>query len=206
VPAPQPSADPTVVSDAEAYAGTYRLCGRGHEGHDDAPGGEITLVASSGRLLLRAAGVEVALERREPDVFLAPHPDWDRFYLRAGRDAAGSVVEFFHGPAWYAGERFEGSRAVSPRPEWRPFVGHYRAWNAMNPDLRVLERKGKLLLSSPSLEAPAGELELVPLGGALFRVGADEWRPDRLEFDAIVDGHATRVVYDQAHLYRAFTP
>ena len=32
------------------------------------------------------------------------------------------------------------------------------------------------------------------------------WRPDRLRFDAVVDGRATRVRYDLAPLYRAFTP
>jgi len=195
---PPPPVDPTILDDAEVYAGTYRLCG--------GPSGELSLAASSGRLLLRAAGVEVALERREPDVFVAPHPDWDRYYLRAGRDAAGAVVELFHGPDWYAGERYEGPRDLAARPEWQPFVGHYRAWNAMLPDLRVIERKGKLLLSAPWVDAPGGETELVPLGEAGFRVGAEEWRPDRLRFDAVVDGRATRVLYNQAPLYRTFTP
>ena len=217
-PVPPPPADPARIADAGVYAGTYSLCGGGPGGGGPGgggpgpggggpgPGGELTLAASSGRLLLRAAGVEVALERREPDVFVAPHPDWERFYLRAGRDAAGAVVELFHGPDWYAGARYEGRRDFAPRPEWQPFVGHYRSWNAMLPDLRVIERKGRLLLSAPWVDAPGGEMELVPLGEALFRVGADEWRPDRLSFDAIVEGRATRVLYDQAPLYRAFTP
>ena len=85
---PPPPVDPTVGDDAGDFAGTYRLCG----GPGGGPGGELTLAASCGRLLLRAAGVEVALERRAPDVFVAPHPDWDRYYLRAGRDAAGAVT------------------------------------------------------------------------------------------------------------------
>ena len=199
VPPPPPPADPTIIADAEDYAGTYTLCG-------GASGGELTLAASSGRLLLHAAGVEVALERRQPDTFVAPHPDWDRHYLCAGRDAAGAVVELFHGPDWYAGERYSGAREFAPHPQRRSFVGHYRSWNAMLPDLRVVERKGRLLFSGPWLEGPACELELVPLGEALFRVGAEEWRPDRLSFDAIVEGRATRVLYNQAPLYRAFTP
>jgi len=199
VPPPPPPADPSVIDDAEVYAGTYRLCGGG-------PGGELTLAASPGRLLLCAGGVEVALERREPDIFVAPHPDWDRFYLRAGRDAAGAVAELFHGPDWYVSDRNSGPREFAPRAEWQPFVGHYRSWSAWLSDLRVIERKGTLLLSAPWVEAPGGEMELVPLGEALFRVGADEWRPDRLRFDAVVDGRATSVFYNQAPLYRAFTP
>ena len=203
VPPPPPPADPARIDDAEVYAGTYRLCGGGPGG---GPGGELALAASSGRLLLRADGAQVALERRGPEVFVAPHPDWDRYYLRAGRDAAGAVVELFHGPDWYVGERYEGSRDVTPRAEWQPFVGHYRAWSAWLSDLRVFERKGRLLLSAPWVEAPGGEMELVPLGEASFRVGADEWRPDRLRFDAVVDGRATRVLYNQAPLFRTFTP
>lgn len=202
VPPPPPPADSTVVDDAGEYAGTYRACGS--PGGD--PGGELTLSVSSGLLLLRAAGVEVALERRAPDVFVAPHPDWDRYYLRAGRDAAGAVTELFHGPGWYVCDRYSGPCEFTPRPHWRSFVGHFSSWNAMLPDLRVIERKGELLLSAPWVDAPGGELELVPLGQATFRVGAAEWRPDRLKFDAIVDGRATRVLFNQAPFYRAFTP
>jgi len=200
VPPPPPPADPAFIDDAEACAGTYALCG------GDGPGGELTLAASCGRLLLRAAGVEVAVEERARDVFVVPHADWDRFYLRAGRDAAGAVVELFHGADWYVNDRYAGPREFAPRPEWGPFVGHYRSWNAMLPDLRVIERKGKLLLSAPWVDVPGGEMGLVPLGEAGFRVGVEEWRPDRLSFDAIVEGRATRVLYNQAPLYRAFTP
>ncbi len=85
-------------------------------------------------------------------------------------------------------------------------MGHYRSWNVWLPDVRVFARKGALVLSSPCLEAPAGELELVELGPGLFRVGLEDWRLDRLQFDAAIDGQATRVRYNQAALYRAFTP
>ncbi len=211
VPPPSPPADPAVIDDAEQYAGTYSLCGGGPGGGPSGgsggpSGGELTLASSSGRLLLRAGGIEVALERREPDIFVVPHADWDRFYLRAGRDTAGAVAELFHGPDWHVNDRYSGPRESAPRPEWQPFVGHYRSWSVWHPDLRVIDRKGKLLLSAPWVGAPACELELVPLGEALFRVGVDEWRPDRLRFDAVIDGRATSVFYNQAPLYRAFTP
>jgi D-alanyl-D-alanine carboxypeptidase len=215
VPPPPPPADPTAVDDAEDLAGTYRLvaatsgadagAGTG-DGAGGPPGDRLTLTASSGRLLLRAGELEVTLERRGPDLFLAPHPDWDRHYLRAGRDAGGAVVELFHGPAWYTGESYAGPRDRAPRPEWTAFTGHYRSWSVWLPDARVFERRGRLLLSAPWLEAPGGEVELVPLDDAVFRVGVEEWRQDRLRFDAVVDGRATRMWYDQAAFYRAFTP
>jgi hypothetical protein len=208
VPPPPPPGDPTVIDDAQAYAGTYRPCG-GVPGQAScgAAGGELTLAADDGRLLLAADGVEVALERREPDVFVAPHPALDRFYVQAGRDASGAVVELFRGPEWYVREGRQGVGAVPPTSEWLPFLGHYRSWNVFAPDVRVVERRGRLLLSGPSwMEGPAGEMELAPLGEAVFRIGVEEWRPDRLRFDAVVDGRATRVFYNQAPLYRAFTP
>ena len=208
VPPPPPPVDPTVIDDAEAFAGTYRRCG-GVPGHavNAGAGGALRLAADGGRLLLSAGDLEVALERREPDVFLAPHPLLDRFYLLAARDAAGEVAGLFYGPDRYIGEGCRDAGVAASTPEWRPFVGHYRSWNIFAPDARVFERRGKLILSGPSwMEGVAGELELVPLGEAVFRIGVEEWRPDRLRFDAVVDGRATRMCYNQAALYRAFTP
>ena len=46
----------------------------------------------------------------------------------------------------------------------------------------------------------------MPLDDGAFRAGAEEWRPDRVRFDAVVDGRATRVWFNQAPLYRTFTP
>ena len=207
---PPPPADPTVIDDADDYAGAYRLLsgdfGRAASGREGGRGGELGLAAAGGRLLVRAGKVEVALEGREPDVFVAPHPALDRYYLQAGRDAAGKVVELFHGPDRYVAEGHPGD-APPPTLEWQPLVGHYRSWNIFAPDVRVFERKGGLVLSAPSwIEGRAGEMQLAPLGGAVFRVGAEDWRPDRLRFDAVVEGRATRVWYNQMPFYRAGTP
>ena len=207
VPPTPPPADPSLIDDADAYAGTYRLCGDGSgQAAGGGAGGELALAAADGRLLLRAGDLEVALERRAPDVFVAPRPALDRHHLQAGRDAAGRVVEFFYGPDRYVGEDCPDAGAAAPTSDWLPFLGHYRSWNVFAPDVRVFERKGRLLLSGPSwMEGPAGEMELVQLGEAVFRIGVGEWRPDRLRFDPIVDGRATRVFYNQMALYRAFS-
>jgi D-alanyl-D-alanine carboxypeptidase len=208
VPPPPPPADPTLVDDAADYAGAYvPTAGSSADTSAGRASASIALVADHGRLRLHAGATEVVLERREPDVFIAPHPEWDRFYLRAQRDAAGSVAELHHGPDVYAKTGSAASTAARPaaRAEWLPFVGHYRSWSAWLSDVRVFERAGVLVMSAPWLEAPAGELELVPLDGATFRVGAEEWLPDRLRFDAVVDGRATRVWFNQAPLYRTFT-
>jgi hypothetical protein len=68
--------------------------------------------------------------------------------------------------------------------------------------LRVVGRKGALSLIRPSgLEEP-----LAPLGDGLFRPGDDPRSPERLRFDAIVDGRALRANYSGCDLARALAP
>ena len=72
--------------------------------------------------------------------------------------------------------------------------------------LRVVERRGRLWLIASWLGATADELELVPLGDGRFRVGAEDWRPGVLTLDTVLDGRATRAVYEFLPFYRASTP
>ena len=69
--------------------------------------------------------------RAEPgDMFLVPHDALERFPLVFGRDGDGTVVEAFHGPTWFRGERVPGrspdrasprrSRARRALPQRRP--------------------------------------------------------------------------------------
>ena len=111
-----------------------------------------------------------------------------------------------HGADWYAGPAYGGPTAFPPVPDASAVCGHYHCWNAWMSHLRVVERAGSLWLIAPWLDEPAGELELVPLGDGSFRVGPEEWRPDRLTVDTVLDGVATRAVYDFLPFYRAATP
>lgn len=190
-----PPPDPTRTPNAREYAGRYR---------DER--GEIELVDDGARLALRQArsGVDVVLEpeRDARDTFLVPDDAWDRFSLRFGRDADGRVVEALHGERWFRGERQTGEAEPSPDESWSSFAGHYRSYDPWMPSFRVLLRKGRLVLIAPGED----DLELVPLADGSFRVGPEEWRPDRIRFDPIVDGQAVRALYDEAAWYRSFTP
>ncbi len=220
VPPPAPPADPTFVGEAAAeYAGAYRApspaaaAARSRRAGAAAlrPGGadpvhdRLTFSARDDRLFLRLpAGAEVALERRGNDLFLAPHADWDRFHLRFERDDGGAVVALSFGAEWFAREGRAPPAAPAPDPSWDELTGTYRSHDPWNPVFRVISRRGRLFMVAPWLY-PADELELAPLPGGGFRVGSPEWLPDRLSFDTVIDGHATRAVYDGLPFYRTFT-
>lgn len=235
VPPPAPPADPTIIGAAAAEcAGVYVAPPSGDARRDAAAGGEpsssgddepawsgLTLAAHDERLFLRlpaapaasvgsgvgaepSAVAEIALERRGDDLFLAPHPDWDRFHLRFERDDGGAVVALSCGPSWFAREGRAPLAAPAPDPSWARLTGTYRSYDPWAPVFSVICRRNRLLMVAPWLY-PADELELVPLSGGDFRVGAPSWLPDRLSFDTVIDGRATRAVYDGLPFYRTFT-
>jgi D-alanyl-D-alanine carboxypeptidase len=196
-PPPEPaSPDPARIPNAERYAGTY------HDGVRT-----IQVIAEGDRLRLRedATALDVVLESEEDvdDAFLVPHPDWDRHRLRFARDGDGSIVEAFHGDAWFRGERLDDRPAPELPEEWAPFPGHYRTYNPWSASFRIIARKGRLVLTAPW---EADDLELVALDDGSFRVGVEAWRPDRVRFDVIVEGRATRARFNESPSYRSFTP
>jgi D-alanyl-D-alanine carboxypeptidase len=195
--APEPP-DPTLTDDAAAYAGAYR-----------GDTGTLRLVAEDDRLVLKHDGERLVLEPYyEDDTFIVPHPAYDRFVFRFGRQAdGGEVVELFHGAGWYVNDRYQGPTSFGTPPEWDAFPGHYRAHNPWATNFRVVRRKGQLWLVFPV--APDGfedEQPLVPLGDGSFRAGADDTSPERVRFDVVVDGKALRAVLSDGVYERDFTP
>jgi CubicO group peptidase (beta-lactamase class C family) len=204
LPVPPPPADPRELGDAaEEFAGVYAASGQDPAA---AGGRSLTLAASNGRLILRHAGTDVVLERQDGDVFLVPHPELDRFALRFWRDEKSRVTHVTHGPDWYAGPAYGGPDSFPPAPRANEVCGHYDCWSAWMSHLRIVERRGELWLVAPWVEEPGGEVELVPLDDGSYRVGREEWRPDRLTVDTVLDGAATRATYDFLPFYRAATP
>lgn len=92
-------------------------------------------------------------------------------------------------------------------PDAQAYVGHYRSWTPWFPSFRIIWRAGRLLLTAPGgVEAPMTEEPLVPLGGEVWRVGADAWLPERLTELARVGGQVVLLDRDGARYSRAFTP
>jgi D-alanyl-D-alanine carboxypeptidase len=185
--------DPASTANAADYVGTFRGDGR-----------QVAVEATGDRLVLREDAQEVVLERVQGDAFLVPHPELGRYRLSFGRNDEGKVVEAVHGPDWLRGDGFVGPEPPVAPEQWRAFTGHYRGHALWEPSFRILLRKGKLLKSSPNAETGEYELELVPLDDGSFRVGAEEWRPDRIRFEDVAHGKALRAVYDGTSWYRTF--
>jgi CubicO group peptidase (beta-lactamase class C family) len=91
---------------------------------------------------------------------------------------------------------------AEPSEEWGAFYGRYRSYNPWLPGFRFVQwAEGPGVVLSWGNEKP-----LTPLGEAEFRVGAEEWSPERLRFDAVVDGLALRANLSGETYYRSNFP
>ena len=185
-----PVPDPTQVENGIDYAGTYRAGPKSFK-----------LVVAGGRLIMQYGDETTALERRGPDCFFVPHRDFALFLLRFGREE-GQVVEAFHGPDWYTGDRYSGPTNFDYPGEWEAYAGHYRSYNPWYPNFRVVLRKGALMLISPV----GDEVPTRPLANNLFRVGKDEQSPERIRFDTILNDRALHARLSCCDFYRTCTP
>ncbi|THC43097.1 serine hydrolase [Streptomyces sp. A1499] len=92
-----------------------------------------------------------------------------------------------------------------PPAQWAPFVGHYRGYNPWLSNIRVQCSDGRLWVWQGDYTTDLGE-PLVPIADGTFRIGDDERSPERLTFDVVLDGKATRATLSGYPLYRTFTP
>ena len=99
-------------------------------------------------------------------------------------------------------DRYQGPRTFEAPELWSAFTGHYRSHNPWETNFRVFTRKGRLILCSPS----GDEEVLVALPDGQFRVGEEEYIPERIAFEQIVEGKALRALRSNCPYYRFFTP
>jgi len=171
----QPPASRTPnIENAHDYEGTYTAGSR-----------RFTLLPEDRQLRLRQGQEEITLEWRGRDEFYVPHPDWSSFLLSFQREE-GWVTQASYGPEWYTNERYTGPTMFASLDAWNAYPGAYRSHNPWESNVRIVLRKGQLLL----IGASGGERVLAPVGDGLFRVGKQEYLPERLRFSAIVDGQA----------------
>jgi CubicO group peptidase (beta-lactamase class C family) len=91
------------------------------------------------------------------------------------------------------------SPAAPELSEFAAFYGRYRSYNPWLPGFRIEQRESGLTASL----AWGDDKPLTQLGETRFRVGEEEWSPERLRFDAYVDGKALRANLSGEWYYRS---
>jgi CubicO group peptidase (beta-lactamase class C family) len=161
------------------------------------PKGTLEFVAEQKKLFLVRAGKRLPLERLgDDDHFHVPDASFDRFALVFGRQNE-KVVEVGWADDWYASAAYDGPREFTVPANLRSYVGHYRNESAWTGSLRIVVRKGRLLIDG------ATPLEAV---GDLFRLRASPFSTDWIRFGEVVNGKCMRLSYSGAECRRVMVP
>jgi D-alanyl-D-alanine carboxypeptidase len=186
-PIPPPPPAPDKVKNAAEYSGTFI----------SPEGKKLILVARGDQLIMEHNRQSIVLEQSGRDRFIVKHPDLDRFALSFGRDQ-DIIVEAFHGGDWWTNERYAGPKSFEYPKEWEAYTGRFRSDSPWYGSVRFILRKGRLTFE--------GDLPLVQIAPGVFRFEGDSGSVDRLAFDTLIDGKATRMNYSGIDFYRTFTP
>jgi CubicO group peptidase (beta-lactamase class C family) len=191
LPAPPALKPPDLVENAGEYAGNYEADG----------GRKFDIVADGPKIFLVQNGNRIALESRGGDAFLVMHQDWERYALIFGRadekDPKSVVVEAGWGSEWFTNSKYTGPKTFAVPKEWSSYVGHYRNESAWIGSLRVVVRKGKLMID--------GETPLEPGDGGIFYLRDEEHSPEWIRFADIVNGKAMHLKLSGEDLWRVMT-
>lgn len=179
---------PATVKNAADFAGTFT---------STSDPKKLVFVSEGEQLILLHAGARVVLERTGPDSFLVKHPDFELFTLNFIRDK-DVVAEVFHGGNWWTNERYSGPTKFDYPKEWEAYVGHFHSDSPWYGSVRMLIRKGYLLIN--------GEQVLLPVEPNVFRPADDLSDADRITFDLFANGQAMRMNYSGIEFFRTFTP
>jgi len=191
LPDAPPLPDFTHIKDPAEYAGTYQS--------EDCT---MILEANEHHLMMICGEQQVVLEDRGSGSFSANHPDWNLFLIQFGRSEKGEVIEANYGPKWFVNQRYQGPKTFPISAEWEVFCGHYRSHNPWETNFRIFQRKGHLYYCA----ADGDEEVLVPNADGSFRIGEDEYVPEWITFDQVVEGKALRAMRSGCPYYRFFTP
>ncbi len=134
-----------------------------------------------------------------PRRFLVPHPDFERFPLvferGQGKDAPVGGVGW--GGDWFAAPSGSAPVQIGVPPEWQAYVGHYRNENAWLGSLRIVLRRGRLMID--------GVVPLEASEGGLFLLRDEPHSPEWIRFAEVVNGQAMRLKFSGEDFWRVLT-
>jgi hypothetical protein len=184
-PAPTPMPTRPIVENAERFAGVYT----------SATGVSFEIRAQSDRISMRCDGRDSDMQPVAATAFACSDP---RFSLQGlffdiEEDkvvrAWAHEVEFVRDPA-------KGYKPA-PSPELQALAGNYVNDNRWGGNMTVVARDGGLWLYN------AEPLARLPDGS--WRVGADDWSPERVRFDNVVNSRPERMLLSGTPYLRRFS-
>ena len=161
------------VANAGSYIGSY-----------SGPGGGFEVRAGS-PLTIVAGGRSAALQPWGGELFRTTHSDFRDFTLMFER-RAGAVAGASWGPSSFARAGY-ASPLVPPDAALAALAGTYVNDSPWWGTLRVVQRNGRLWIGT--------ETPLTRIGDALWRVGWDDWSPERAVFTEMTGGRPGTFVY-----------
>jgi CubicO group peptidase (beta-lactamase class C family) len=187
------------------YVGQFRPAGGGasNEGAE-----ALTFSFVKDHLVLESKHGDIPLEWMGADLFRAAG-DAAGFlpfvFGHGGQDEKGKVTSVSQGANWYVAQGFPDPIQPAPPRDYASYVGHFVNNGPEGPIARVFVRNGRLMmLLSEDDEATAQPLE--PVSPALFRIGKEDYSPERARFDTVIDGQALRLFVSGVPLYRKDIP
>jgi hypothetical protein len=179
-PLPAPPALDYALANADSYVGRYSGPAGAFEVRRGAP---LTIVAN---------GRSAALQVWGGEIFRTTHPDFRRFSLMFQR-AQDAVVAAHWGPASYVRD---GAAVGLPSsdPALAALAGRYVSDSPWLGLADVVERGGRLSIGT---EVPMERIERDQ-----WRVGSDDWSPERASFANIVDGRPQSFIYSGQEFIR----
>jgi hypothetical protein len=177
---PDPPSLESIVKRPGDYLGRYAAGSRAFE------------VRGSSALSIVSNGNAAALEPAGEDLLVTAHPDFRNFTLKFERSNKAIV-----GASWGSDSFVRDGAAMHippSNPELARLAGHYYNDSPWWPPVVVVERAGKLWLGT--------ETPLAPVGKNLWRVGDDNWSPERVSFADVMNGKPQTFVFSGTEFSR----
>jgi len=176
-PAPQPKPAPPKLEDRAPYLGRYT-----------ARGGEVLEVATDEvGLAVTHAGRRLVMSPSGPGAFTAVDPaatSLPLVFRHKDKASRSPAVRAWWGETEYVRDGV----AYSPPtpPALKALTGYFENDDPWRGSFRVMAQGPALFID--------GTTPVVPIGKGLYRTGEEAWSPERLRFDAFVDGRPQRAI------------
>jgi hypothetical protein len=181
--APTPPPAPPQPEGMADYAGRYL----------DRAGAALVVAAREGGLSATLQGRALRLEPGATDAFILSDPADGALPLVFRRDGK-TIVGAWWGGTEYRSAGHAGAFALPTPPALQKLVGAYESDDPWRGSFHVVAQGPALTLE--------GLTPLTPLPDGGFRVGADDWSPERLYFDGEIGGVPTRATLSGADFLR----